>query len=94
MDEKEQAYRDIAVEQLFCRTYWGSHGCTLPRGHDGPCICSCAFDDEGEFDPKTREYYDDPGVFNVGLPPYYGPDTHFYGEDAPASPPVVEDEDG
>jgi hypothetical protein len=53
----------------LCRVYWGSHGCSLERGHDGPHLCSCAGDP------------DDPGVLNVGAPPYYGPDTHFYGED-------------
>jgi hypothetical protein len=65
----------------FCCVYWGSHGCNLERGHDGPHLCDCA-DDEG-VDPKTREYVDEPGIFNVGAPPYYGPDTNFYGEDAP-----------
>ena len=24
-----------------CRVYWGSHGCKLPRGHEGPCECDC-----------------------------------------------------
>lgn len=58
---------------LGCRAYWGSHGCCLPRGHEGPHICACALDhaeDESE------------GLVNVGAPPYYGPGTHFYGEDA------------
>lgn len=50
-----------------CRVYWGSHACSRPRGHAGHHLCECAA--EGE-----------PG--NVGGPPYYGPDTHFYGEDA------------
>jgi len=63
-----------------CRVYWGSHGCKMERGHDGPHRCDCA--DEGGFDPETREYYEEPGVFNVGAPPYYGPETNFYGEDA------------
>lgn len=53
-----------------CRVYWGSHGCRLERGHDGPHLCTCADDPPG------------PGVKNVGAPPYYGPDTHFYGEDS------------
>lgn len=64
-----------------CRVYWGSHGCDLQRGHDGPHICSCAVEDAGRFDPSTREYHDDPGVLNVGAPPYYGARTKFYGED-------------
>lgn len=63
-----------------CRVYWGSHGCKLERGHDGPHLCSCT-DDPG-IDPETKEYIDDPGCFNVGAPPYYGPETRFYGEDA------------
>lgn len=52
-----------------CRVYWGSHGCCLPRGHDGTCVCDCA---SGETPA---------GVLNVGAAPYYGPDTGFYGED-------------
>ena len=62
-----------------CRVYWGSHGCELPRGHEGPHRCVCA-DDEG-VDPVTRGYVTEPGVFNVGAPPHYGPETRFYGED-------------
>lgn len=65
-----------------CRVYWGSHGCELERGHDGPHLCSCA-DDPG-VDPETGEYVDDPGCLNVGAPPYYGTKTIFYGEDAQA----------
>lgn len=56
-----------------CRVYWGTHGCCLPRGHDGPHVCSCAFD-------KAEDEED--GLVNVGAPPYYGPETSFYGEDA------------
>lgn len=67
-----------------CRVYWGSHGCHLERGHDGPHVCICASDDEGQYNPKTREYYDAPNCFNVGAAPYYGPETRFYGEDAEA----------
>lgn len=65
-----------------CRVYWGTHGCRLERGHDGPHICDCAVEDEGAFDPETREYIEDRQVINVGAPPYYGPGTAFYGEDA------------
>lgn len=60
-----------------CRVYWGSHGCELERGHDGPHICECAHDDD--YDPVTR--LDADGVRNVGAPPYYGEGTKFYGED-------------
>lgn len=54
-----------------CRVYWGSHGCMLPRGHQGPHLCECSLKP-----PPTN-----PNVVNVGAPPYYGPDTRFYGED-------------
>jgi hypothetical protein len=50
-----------------CRVYWGSHGCGLPRGHEGPHLCIC---------------YEVPAERGgVGKPPYYGPETRFYGED-------------
>lgn len=53
---------------LKCRVYWGSHGCDRPRGHTGPHLClSCWTEDEAGW---------------VGAPPYYGPETFFYGEDA------------
>ncbi len=57
-----------------CRVYWGSHGCQLNRGHDGVCVCddSCR--------PDADEIAD--GMIDAGRPPYYGPDTVFYGEDA------------
>ena len=32
---------------------------------------------------------DDEGVLNVGGPPYYGPDTQFYGEDVLDTPPAA-----
>lgn len=51
-----------------CRVYWGTHGCCRERGHDGPHECICAVDD--------------PTPEDAGQPPYYGPDTEFYGEDA------------
>lgn len=78
-------WMDLAVSTVGeqCRTYWGSHGCCLPRHHDGDCVCSCALEDNGTYDPTTGEYYEEPGVFMVGAPPYYGDDTSFYGEDAP-----------
>lgn len=60
------------MEEL-CRVYWGSHGCRKPRGHEGDCLCLCA---------DERTWRDD--VANAGAPPYYGPDTRFYGEDAVA----------
>ena len=56
-----------------CRVYWGSHGCDLPRGHDPaiPHMCLSCLPGYGE----------DMGGY-VGMPPYYGTDTRFYGEDA------------
>ena len=63
-----------------CRVYWGSHGCCLVRGHDGPHMCECAWDDDNRLLPHADE--SDNG--NVGCAPYYGPDTRFYGEDAEA----------
>lgn len=51
-----------------CRVYWGSHGCGRPRGHQGPHLCLACWE---------------PGECGwVGAPPYYGPDTRFYGEEA------------
>lgn len=55
-----------------CRVYWGSHGCDLSRGHEGPHVCETCWD------PSDSEGY-------VGRPPYYGPETQFYGEDADAA---------
>lgn len=73
-----------------CRVYWGSHGCMLERGHDGAHHCVCDLD--GDFDPVTR--LDSDGVHNVGGPPYYGPETRFYGEDAETlGLPLVKDRD-
>lgn len=56
-----------------CRVYWGSHGCDLERGHDGHCECCCCCDGEHEG-----------GGSCVGMHPYYGPETRFYGEDVGA----------
>ena len=36
--------------EITCGWYWGSHGCDLPTGHDGPCVC----DDCSEFDHATN----------------------------------------
>jgi hypothetical protein len=57
-----------------CRVYWGSHGCDLARGHEGPCDCGCC----------ECESHPDPDSGCVGKFPYYGPDTNFYGEDVDA----------
>jgi hypothetical protein len=52
-----------------CEVFWGSHGCCLEPGHDGPHLCTCATEAPEE------------GV-DVGQPPYYGEATRFYGADA------------
>ncbi|WP_311208786.1 MULTISPECIES: hypothetical protein [unclassified Aeromicrobium] len=67
-----------------CRTFWGTHGCDLPRGHDvekDPHACGCCDCDDHEANAGQRS--DDDGEWVcVARPPYYGPDTKFYGEDA------------
>jgi hypothetical protein len=59
-----------------CRVYWGSHGCMHPRGHapDTPHECDCC-ECEQHPDPDSDSVC-------VARPPYYGPGTRFYGEDA------------
>lgn len=59
-----------------CRVYWGTHGCRFERGHDGPHECDCCFCQDHQ-----ANHYDEDGVRCVAKPPYYGPDTDFYGED-------------
>jgi hypothetical protein len=54
-----------------CRVYWGSHGCMFKR-KQGPHICDCC---------GCEDHANNPSPGCVGAPPYYGPDTHFYGED-------------
>lgn len=54
-----------------CRVYWGSHGCARPLGHDGDHWCDCCDCDN----------HPDPDSGCVAGPPYYGPDTRFYGDD-------------
>lgn len=65
-----------------CRVYWGSHGCCLPCGHEGPHLCTCTYEDGDPSKPLLPHIDDDPEGGNVGRPPYYGPETNFYGEDA------------
>ena len=59
------------------RVYWGSHGCKFESGHAGSCVCECC----ECVDHEANHVLED-GVLCVGAPPYYGPDTVFYGEDA------------
>lgn len=66
-----------------CRIYWGSHGCSLPRGHDGHHVCCCIDPEKHWVNP---EHDTEDGARCVGTWPYYGPEleTRFYGEDVPA----------
>lgn len=65
----------------YCRTYWGSHGCMFERGHSGPCICDCC--EAPAEHMREGSHVLDGGAVCVGAPPYYGPQTNFYGQDAP-----------
>lgn len=58
-----------------CRVYWGSHGCMHPRGHSPeiPHACDCCECPGDVCEPEC-----------VAKPPWYGPETRFYGEDAEA----------
>lgn len=58
-----------------CRVFWGSHGCHRPRGHPPEVSHSC---DCCECPGEACE----PSC--VAKPPWYGPETKFYGEDAEA----------
>jgi hypothetical protein len=66
------------MESQFCRVYWGTHGCNLERGHPGDCECDCCDCVDHASNPL------DEGVLCVAKPPYYGPDTRFYGDDVRA----------
>jgi hypothetical protein len=63
-----------------CRVYWGSHGCGLGHGHPGSCRCDCC--DCGPLHPFPND--PDRNLVCVGAPPYFGPDTQFYGDDVAA----------
>lgn len=60
-------------ERPDCRVYWGSHGCTLERGHEGTHKCTCC-------ECKVHAERAEDGC--VGAWPYYGKSTKFYGEDS------------
>lgn len=61
---------------ISCRVYWGTHGCDYARGHEEDHECDCCDC------PNHAVDHEDRGC--VAKPPYYGPDTKFYGEDAVA----------
>jgi hypothetical protein len=68
-----------------CRVYWGSHGCRFEREHGGDCECDCCTCVDHTADPlHGATDPEDEGVLCVARPPYYGPGTVFYGEDAAA----------
>lgn len=69
-----------AERALDCRTYWGSHGCDLPKGHEGHHECDCCQCEDHEKNSLLPN-----GARCVGKFPYYGPETSFYGEDATVS---------
>jgi hypothetical protein len=54
-----------------CRTYWGSHGCARPAGHDGDHWCDCC----------ACENHPDPDSGCVAGPPYYGPELTVFTTD-------------
>ena len=62
-----------------CDVYWGSHGCELPRGHEGTCECDCCTCEHHPYPdwPATN-------ALCVAKAPYYGPETRFYGDDVAA----------
>jgi hypothetical protein len=62
------------IDRGDCRVFWGSHGCHLPRGHEGPHDCGCCECEDHERD------HEEEGC--VATAPFYGPETRFYGEDA------------
>jgi len=68
----------------FCRVYWGSHGCRHERGHDPeiPHECDCCECGNHPDPPSIAADADLPYCTCVAKPPYYGPDTKFYGEEA------------
>lgn len=58
------------------RVYWGSHGCCFDTDHQiGECVCACC--------PCIDHANTRLDECAAG-PPYYGPTTRFYGEDARA----------
>jgi hypothetical protein len=61
-------------DSVRCRTFWGTHGCVLKRGHAESHTCSCCIC------PDHSNQTDD--VLCVAKSPFYGPKTIFYGEDS------------
>lgn len=38
-------------KDIFCDTFWGSHGCDLVKGHEGPHLCIGTYSDDGKHSP-------------------------------------------
>jgi hypothetical protein len=53
-----------------CQVYWGTHGCSLPRGHDGNHYCK---------DPDETEPHD--GITQAGADLKSGFQWDLYGDD-------------
>ena len=66
---------------LFCDTFWGSHGCDLPPGHEGPCMCITIF-----YGYDGEEIERSEGEGNCGAP-YFGPETEFFSLYETPTPP-------
>lgn len=65
---------------LYCDVFWGSHGCSLDPGHEGPCRCITNVYDE---DGNIIELYSEGNC----TPPYFGPDTEFFSNHNTPTPP-------
>ena len=64
----------------YCDTFWGSHGCSLKPGHEGPCQCITDFyNEDGEVIESSSE--------GNCAPPYFGPDTFFSSNHGTPTPP-------
>jgi hypothetical protein len=74
------ALPEDGTEEPKCRVYWGSHGCHEGQGHPRsvPHACDCCTC------PQLRRVLFGCRRSCVARPPYYGPDTRFYGRDAEA----------
>jgi hypothetical protein len=59
-------------DRTQCQVYWGSHGCHLPRGHEGNHECR---------DPDETEPHD--GVTRDGVDLRTGFQWDLYGDDYP-----------
>lgn len=66
----------------YCDTFWGSHGCGLPPGHEEPC--RCVWD---EWDEETEEVTHVPADESPCAPPYWGPETRFMSNNGTPIPP-------